>query len=208
MNIAPFQTKKDLLVFAENFIQGQMGAFRKNTKICLTGDKNGRHAYFPALLNCISVLELLSGFYAGKLDKSNLDEIKKYAHKFMDKKKYSHLNLEVLYVAFRHKLAHHAHPYYVLDTSKEKRISKQMRLTWSVTAGWRSVPIEIRSEPNKFIKRFSPPWKVAYDHRVYISIPHLRNDILQSADGYMKKLQVSHQARTRFATCIVEFFPQ
>jgi hypothetical protein len=210
VSILPFTSDKQLLDFAREFVIGRLGGFRKDTNICLTKDRNGRHAYFPALLTCISVLDLLSGLYSGDLRKAGLPDLKKYVARFMDKKKYSRLNLEVLYVAFRHKLSHHSHPYFVLDTATDTRISKKMRLTWTVAAGWRALPIEIRSEPGKYLKKSLHPWKVGYDHRVFISIPHFRNDIIESAigpNGYLKALSKSPLLRSRCAKCMVEFFP-
>jgi len=211
MSIAPFTSHKQLLDFAHQFVTGRISGFKKDINICLTADKNGRHAYFPALMTCLSVLDLLSGLFAGDLRNASLLQIKRYVRTFMDMKKYSKLNLEILHVVFRHKLAHHSHPYYVLDTAADNRISKRMRVTWAVTAGWRSQPIEIRWQPKRHLKKFSAPWRVNYDHRVYISIPHLRKDIIESAcgpNGYLQKLNKSSKTRLNFANCITEFFPQ
>lgn len=210
MSISPFSSDNQLLGFADEFVRQRMEGFRKDTNICLTTDKHGRHAYFPALLTCISVLDLFSGLCSKNLQNANLSDLKKYVADYMDRKKYSTLNLEVLYVAFRHKIAHLSHPYFVLDTATDRRISKNMRLTWTVTAGWRALPIEIRSEPEKHIAKALHPWRVAYDHRVFISIPHLRKDIIESAvgpNGYLKALTKNPLLRSRFAKSMVKFYP-
>jgi hypothetical protein len=209
MSISPFSSHDEALDFAEKFVVQRLVGFRKDTNICLTRDKHGKHAYFPALLTCISVLDLFSALYSNDFRNANLADLKKYAARFMDKKKYSTLNLEVLYVAFRHKLAHLSHPYFVLDTATHQQISKSMRLTWKVTAGWRALPIEIRSEPGKHIVKALHPWRVAYDHRVIISIRHLRWDIKSAIgpNGYLKALAKSPLLRSRFAKSMMEFYP-
>lgn len=207
MSISPFSSHNKVLCFAKEFVLQRLDGFRKDTNICLT---HGKHAYFPALLTCISVLDLFSALYSNDFRKANLADLKKYAARFMDKKKYSTLNLEVLYVAFRHKLAHVSHPYFVLNTATHQQISKSMRLTWNVAAGWRELPIEIRPEPGKHIVKALHPWMVPYDHRVFISIPHLRWDIIESAiglNGYLKALAKSPLLRSRFAKSMVEFYP-
>ena len=40
--------------------------------ICLTADKAGHHAYFPALMTSIGFADFLSGLYAGTLDRHGL----------------------------------------------------------------------------------------------------------------------------------------
>ena len=115
MTITPFKTDKDLTVFARTFFRERVASFRKDVAICLTADSNRHHAYFPGLITCIGFVDLLSGLHAGRLEGHGLQELKLYASRFLNATNYSSLNLEVLYLAFRHKLAHLSFPYAVFD---------------------------------------------------------------------------------------------
>jgi hypothetical protein len=121
MTINPFMSDKKLISFARLFFQNRVGSFRKDIAICLTANANRDHAYFPALITCIGFADLLSGLYAGKLEGHGLNDLKKYAHKFMNAANYDSLHLEILYLAFRHKLAHLSFPYLVFDTTTKKK---------------------------------------------------------------------------------------
>jgi len=209
-DIAPFENNRDLIAFAERYLDVRIKDFIKDIKICLTDDENGSHAYFPALLTCLSMLDLLSGLYAGNMEKSTLNMLWRYVKKFMDPKKYSRTNVAVLYVGFRHKIAHHSHPCYVLDTGKDARIPGDKRISWMVSEKWRDAPIEILPEPGGYLKTFTPPWRVPYDHRAYLSIPHIKDDIvdsINSVNGYLETLKKDRQTRVHFAKCMLYFFP-
>ncbi len=102
MTIAPFATDQELISFARTFLSDRVASFRKDVAICLTADRKRHHAYFPALITCIGFVDLLSGLYAGRLEGHGLRELKAYASRFLSVANYSPLNLEVLYLAFRH----------------------------------------------------------------------------------------------------------
>jgi hypothetical protein len=146
MSIQPFKSDKDLVKFARKFFRDRVGSFRKDVAICLRADANRHHAYFPALITCIGFLDLLSGLYAGKLDGHGLTELKNYVARFMDGTKYDPLRIDVLYLTFRHKLAHLSFPYVVFDTKTDRRKladHKHRRITWKVNASKRKLPIEL-----------------------------------------------------------------
>jgi hypothetical protein len=145
MTIKPFKCDKELINFARLFFRDRVGSFRKDVAICLTADENRSHAYLPALITCIGFIDLLSGLYAGKLDGHGLRELKTYAAKFMDGTKYDPLRIEVLYLAIRHKLAHLSFPYLVFDTATRTEFAgkKHRRITWTVQASKRVIPIEL-----------------------------------------------------------------
>ena len=77
MPVLPFSSDAEVVKFAEAFLREHLERFRKDIGICLTRDKNKAHAYFPALISCISFADLLSGLYAGTLDGQGLKELKK-----------------------------------------------------------------------------------------------------------------------------------
>jgi hypothetical protein len=168
MTISPFKSDTKLIKFARLFFRDRVGSFRKDVAICLTADANRSHAYFPALITCIGFLDLLSGLYAGRIEGHSLSELKSYAAKFMDRTKYHPLHLAILYLAFRHKIAHLSFPYLVFDTANRKEFvgQKHRRITWSVHASKRSSPIEVVDHASKLFKRSVRPWDVSYDCRV------------------------------------------
>lgn len=98
MPVLPFSSDAEVVKFAKAFLREHLERFRKDIRICLTPDKNEAHAYFPALISCISFADLLSGLYAGTLDKQGLNELKNYAGKFMGAD-YTPDRLDVLYVS-------------------------------------------------------------------------------------------------------------
>ena len=81
MPVLPFSTDTEVVKFARAFLGEPVERFRKDINVCLTRDKNNRHAYFPALITCISFADFLSGLYAGKLDGHALNELKNYTSK-------------------------------------------------------------------------------------------------------------------------------
>jgi hypothetical protein len=191
----------------------QIKKFRKDIDVCLTADDKGRHAYFPALITCIGFADLLSGLHAGKVEGHGLDDLTKYAQRFMNATHYSPQNLAILYECFRHKVAHLNHPYMVFDTrTKPKKFpNQQMRLTWTVCAARRSIPIEIvkYSVPMP-LDASRTPWKVEYDHRVKVSVRRFATDVAQSIygpNGYRQYLNKDSAARTHFERCMNDFYP-
>jgi hypothetical protein len=213
MTIAPFKSDKSLISFAKRFLRDRVSSFRKDVAICLTANANRHHAYFPALITCIGFADLLSGLYAGKLEGHGLSELKCYAAQFMDPSKYDPLRLEILYLAFRHKLAHLSFPYVVFDTTSKKEFSghKQRRVTWTVHASKRTPPIELVDfQTPKVLQKTLRPWSVSYNCRVIISVRTLQIDIIKSIygpTGYICRLQSEPVARERFARCMKVLFP-
>jgi len=212
MTIAPFASDKDLISFARKFFRDHVGSFRKDVKICLTADTNRTHAYFPALITCMGFADLLSGLYAGNLERHGLNELKKYAARFLNAN-YDDLRLEILYLAFRHKLAHLSFPYAVFNMAIDRRYTdhKQRRITWTVYASKRAIPIELDDRPTpQFLKKSVRPWPVSYDCRALISVPRFQIDIIKSIygpRGYLHYLQSDLAGRERFAKCMKVLFP-
>jgi hypothetical protein len=212
MSILPFRSDKELVKFARAFFRDRVGSFYKDMAICLTADANRSHAYFPALITCIGFLDLLSGLYAGRVEGHGLCELKSYVAKFMDVTKYHHLHLEILYLAFRHKIAHLSSPYLVFDTTTREEFAKQKhrRITWTVNAIKRGSPIELVDHAPKLIKKSVRPWPVSYNCRVVISVREFKIDIRRSnygPKGYLQYLQSELAARENFAKCMKVLYP-
>lgn len=214
MSIAPFTSDKHLTSFAKEFFRDRVGPFSDDVAICLTPDANGHRAEFPALITCIGFAELLSSLYAGNLNGDGLDKLKKYADRFMDTTKYDELSLEILYLVFRHKLAHLSFPQFVFDTRKatrkEFKSRKHRRITWTVDHNERPNPIELDDCPTKFLEKAVVPWRMSYDCRAIISVPTFQIDIVKSIygpAGYLQWLQTDLKAREHFAKCMKIIFP-
>jgi hypothetical protein len=214
MSGARFGSDNELLKFAKHFMHEQVDGFRKDIDICLTMDRRRRHAYFPALIRCISFADFLGGLYAGNIDGHGLFDLQEYAKKFMDRAEYDELRLAILYEGFRHKIAHLSDPYPVFDTAtKPKKFGgRQLRITWTVYAGRRAHPIKLIRYPSPiFLKKRKTPWPVSYDHRIEISLRCFANDIVRSIygrSGYVQHLRSDLPARKNFEKAMQTFFAQ
>ncbi len=82
VSIQPFRSDEELVRFARKFLLNRVEVFNKDLKICLTRSR-GTHAYFPALIICIAFADLVSGLYAGTLKRQSLEQLRRYAGKFM-----------------------------------------------------------------------------------------------------------------------------
>ena len=211
--ISPFRSDRELIEFAREFLRGRVNLLQKDVAICLTANKQGGHAYFPALMTCIAFLDLLSGLYVGRLKGQGLNDLVVYAQTFMNAAHYDRLRLAILYEGFRHKIAHLCHPYVVFDTATTRKVPGcRRRVTWTVCAGNRPVPIELIRYPSpRTLKETLTPWPVTYDHRVKISIHRLKVDAVKSiygSSGYLQRLKSDWSAGERFACCMNDYYPR
>jgi hypothetical protein len=213
-NLPRFESDEKLLHFAKQFLRDQVDGFRKDIRICLTMDRRRRHAYFPALIRCISFADFLGGLHAGNIENHSLAELQSYAHKFMDRTNYDDLTLSILYEGFRHKIAHLSDPYPVFDTATRLKrfVAPHRRITWTVYAGKRDTPITMVPYPKPiFLRKTKTPWPVSYDHRIHISLRSFANDIIKSINGpsgYIRHLQSDPSARKSFEKAMQKFFSQ
>ncbi len=217
--ISPFTSNQHLEEFAQDFLTGRINHLRKDVGVCLASNEDQKHAYFPAFMSCIAFLDLLSGLHKGTIRNQGLPELDKYVKTFMDPANvyYAPWQLAIVYEAFRHKLAHLGHPYVVFDTStmKQTTLSRfgvpQMRLAWTVCKRRRSyMPIEIRRHVD-ILRKTKTPWTVPYDHRIFISIEHIRVDAIKSItrpSGYLAHLKSDRMAKRRFARCMKIYYPR
>src|SRR5215475_6538087 len=116
--------------FARRFIKQRLKGFKKDLAVCLkvNKDKDEERAFMPMLTNTIALLELFSGLYSGRLTYRNATHLFNYLNDFAPGR-YDDYRVKLLYIAFRHKLAHASHPYVGFDTSKSADLnSRKMRL--------------------------------------------------------------------------------
>ena len=212
-NIKPFNSDREKIDFARLFLRGHVKRLHKDIGICLTANKQGRHAYFPALMTCIAFLDLMSGLHAGKLKGQGFEDLYNYAQAFMDSTPYDRLRLAILYECFRHKIAHLAHPYVVFHTVPNSKLfpGPQKRVTWKVCAKRRQRPaLELKSySPPRTLKKTLTPWPVEYDHRIIVSIHHLKVDAVNSIyglSGYLAQIEKNRKAMTPFAKCMHQYY--
>ena len=213
-----FSNQQDLISYANYFVKERIEVFNKDMKICLLADRDKRHAYMPALMACISLLELFAGLYSGQLKFIRLDGIIKYSEKFLDSNIYTADKLSILYEMFRHKIAHNTQPYGVFNThsvGNKCRLNQQSKrlITWQVNATNRNPPIDIIPKAGNLINmrlgKRRPPWPVSYTHKCTISIHRLKVDFSRSAtgkSGYLEHLKADSTAQKNFETCMLEFF--
>ena len=214
----PFNNKKELVRFARAFLRNHVEAIRKDIAVCLTPRR--KHAYFPALMTCIAFADLLSGLYAGNLQRHGRRDLERYAEKFM-KPEYTTYLVGILYEFFRNKIAHLAYPYPVSDTVTKAAVFQDQprrRITWTVCAtkriraGKRRPAIELEDlhEP-KWLRRTLKPWPMSYNCRAKISIRSFQIDIIKSIygpSGYLRHLLTNQTAQERFAACMKDYYPR
>lgn len=210
MSINPFVSDRQLIKYAQWFLRDRVRAFRKDLAICMTANSKGEHAYFPALITCIAFTDLLSGLYAGKLDYPRLKDLKAYiATFFRAKENYTHI--DILYLMFRHKIAHIAYPYLVFDTAAKRLPPPHRRIVWTVGIYSRKKPIELIDYPaSRTNLRTKTAWPVPYTSRMKVSLTALRNDVIGSIygpTGYLQHLQSNPRARNHFAQCMKTYAP-
>jgi hypothetical protein len=140
-------------------------------------------------------LDFLNGLYAGKLDGHGPER------------------LEILYIAFRHKIAHLSFPLAVFNTAtrNEFKTRKHRLVTWKVNATKRDPPIDlIDFVPARLATRSKTPWNVKYTCRVIVSVRSFEIDIIKSIygkTGYLHHLEKDPNAQERFAKCMKVLFP-
>jgi len=213
-NVYKFRTPAQVVRFARVFVRQRTNDFKKNVDICLTARKTRLndvdHAYMPALMTCLSFLDLLSGLYAGKVRGHNDTHFLDFTRKFFPKGRYEEDHLRVLYIEFRHKLAHLAHPYFVLDAPPDPSVGTRRLMAWTICARSRKKPIEIIPHPRKQLSVQPTPWDTYYDYRFKISVESLARDARKAtrgANGYLSKLAASPDLQDKFKACMRAFYP-
>jgi len=213
-NIRPYTTDREKVAFAKEFLRKRTSAFKKDIEICLTPNNSGSHAYFPALITCISFMDFLSGLYAGTMRKHGFEHFLSFATAFMDSSKYRNEDMEILYEGFRHKIAHLGHPYFVFDTDTSTKLNGKRRrrlVTWTVYAARRAQPLEVvHYQTIQTPKKSISPWPVYFDSRLCISVRSFATDIAQTLRGprgFIERLQGDASLRAKFTECMRALYP-
>jgi hypothetical protein len=211
-NIRPFVSPIEQASFAREFIERRVWGFNKDINICLAEDASGDHAYMPGLMTCISFLDLLSGLRKGVVDGHDVDDFVTFVLDFTPHDRYGPRTLRILYLAFRHKLAHLGHPLFVLNTAKDRRNRfdpPHMLLTWEISSAAREPPIELIEYPVPQRTKVQPvPREVWYDHRICISVRTLADDAKDAAAAYVNRLETDSILLANFVKCMDDFYQQ
>jgi hypothetical protein len=214
MSIAAFKSDAEVARFAQRFLKSRVETFKKDIAICMSPNAKGEHAYFPALIICISFADLLSGLHAGKLESQGLKDLRQYAGNFMDPEYTADpLRLNILYEFLRHKIAHLAYPYAVFDTHTKQRTfgERRRRVTWRIHDSKQRPVIDVIDFPKKYLNRENTPWRVSYNCLIEVGVDDFAKDIVSSIytqSGYLQHLCSTRVARERFARCMNEYFPR
>ena len=181
---------------AQGFICDRTAGFRKDIAICLQGIKrqyhdNGAltHAYFPALMTCLSYWEFLAGVKAGNIKASGapaIKQVKKFRCDYMDATLYHDRMIDILWEGFRNKMAHLAHPYFIFDT-QDKVSGPRQRISWRVSEKVDDPHLWL--EPKSYTLQSAPAaYNATYDHLLHISLPQLKEHLMAAATAFAADL--------------------
>jgi hypothetical protein len=136
----------------------------------------------------------LSGLHAGKLEHHGLADLKKYIDRFF-RKKSDYTHIDILYLMFRHKIAHIAYPYLVFKTA-DKKLLPHRRVVWTVGIYAGKKPIELIDYPSvRSLLKTKTPWPVPYNSRIKIS-QSLRRRAMVSTRFNSAAVPVTFSARS------------
>jgi hypothetical protein len=102
----------------------------------------------------VALLELFSALLEGDLElkKGALAAIQKYRALFLPNSCYDSPNLEILYCAFRHKIAHLSHPHAVFDSHTANALKRfpRLHMTWTIASRKRGAPpLRLEQHPSR-----------------------------------------------------------
>ena len=208
----------DVVKFAEVFIPDRIQFFEKEMTICLRTLRRKQfgkptHAYFPALLICIANLDLIGQIFTGK-ERAGLSGVRDFVRAYMDTRTYNDVAVDLLWKGFRNKIAHLAHPEYVIDTSKLRDWNHpDMRVTWFVSQtadldhmNRKCTHLLIRKK-KKRIRTKIRPYNVPFDHIFYISLPTLKGNIQVAMNAHLQFLKSDADSQRKFETIVRNLYP-
>jgi hypothetical protein len=203
-----------LTSYAEEYLTRRLRGFGKDIKICLAGiprdnqPDRDTHAYFPALITCCAMLELLGSLYKGKPKSTDINRVTKYCAAFMPQPDYSTGNIDLLFYVLRHPTAH-------LSTGSGVRIPKEgvhrdKRITFYIDEQPGVPAINLKPKSGE-VTRTGRYWSCPFDHVLCVYLPSLQKDIHDSvvAPGkYRDTLLASDDLLGNFLKCMKEIFPE
>jgi hypothetical protein len=201
-----------MLDFAQKYLTDRIQTYSKDMAICLTPDAKSRHAYFPALLASLSLLDLFSCLKAGDLEPKGMQHVLEYSRSHLPQPAYDDFHMTLLWHMFRHKTVHTSQPYGTFDTYAKQGTLRQkprMKVTWQVSEEVNKPALSLQSETGTLPDR--APWPTPHTHRLTIHLPQLQDDLIRSVNGpngYLDELQGDANAFDRFTRCMEDIFPK
>jgi hypothetical protein len=192
-----FASPSELNNFAEQFLAARLETLEKDTKHCL----NGELAPFPAILLCMSSIDLLGALTAGNAADTapTTKQSKDYMCGFMN---YTEDQATLLQKLFRHKLVHLAQP-------KAAAAYQGKTITWSYWHDDVRQHLKLIKLPNQVTLRITSGLSVTVDHEFSVSISHLVKDVTESVQrpgGYLVRLKTDATLGRHFETAIGQIY--
>jgi len=178
-----FTSDKDLLVFAEAFLEERKISLIRDTENCLTGT-----APFPAIIYCFSVIDLMGALSSGEATKeADTGKIaREYMLNFMG---YTNDQVNMLQKVFRHKIIHLSQPLFVTkdgvnkiawaqhNDNRKEHLKIEIGLAGQDIQAPAGIPINLFTRP------------IRYNATFIVSIKSLAEDICKSIDIYISVLK-------------------
>jgi hypothetical protein len=190
-----FKDSKFLVDYAYRFvIEERLTSLQKDVKACLGSD-----CAFPALLYCLSTIDLLGALNSGYAMEGSKTKgnFKVYVTRFMrngstiSRERYSSFQADLLQDIFRHKIVHLAQPKLVV-----KKDSKLIAWRYEYPNTSNHLALE-RIGYERKVRHILTPKDLFYNHIFVISITQLMYDIVDSvirSDGYYSKLRSNYKS--------------
>lgn len=148
-------------------------------------------------------LDLFTSLYTGNI---KAPDPKKYTKRFMG---YDPGMTDLIYLLFRHKIAHFGLPSGVIKTEREIdiptaeiKIPKGRFVTWAIDLGTPDEHMTIDSfgGPEELTAGKNTPWAVRVDYKIYVEIQQFLIDLTRSVygpDGYLAELKSDNTGKLR-----------
>jgi hypothetical protein len=190
-----FADTAELVQFTRVFLRDRTDSLQRDVLVCT----HAATAAFPAILYCLSTIDLLGALLGGDAKSSSgvSDRAKAYARRFMH---YSVDQCDLLWGVFRHKIVHLAQPNPV-------KLFKGKKTTWGYwhdDAGHHLTLVPL--DPALREIRASG-LLIEAEQRFEISIRHLGVDIVDSINapgGYLHTLASDPDLQDKFTKAITE----
>lgn len=202
--------------FAEQFLWERVRLYQKDVDICLTPSlRDGlkpTHAYFPAFMSCMGLLDFASCLSVGCLRRNGWGHIGSYCEAHAPE-----LNcpeFRVVFKGFRHKVAHGAHPYIVYKVCKSDADGayEGALVKWVFDERDLNPAVEVIPHERRPLSRPLLPWPVAYDHSLTVYIGRLSrlvtDSIVTGPRSYLETIRTDDKALARFKQCMDEYYPR
>lgn len=209
-----FPTINELKRFARFFIGERISSLKKDVEHCLTEP----FAPFPAILYCLSTIELMGALREGEASAhpstteryidpctgesrqfgANTPAVN-YMRDFMN---YTDEQVCLIMQLFRHKLAHLAQPKVALNRNGKV-------VAWQYEHDNSGKHLLLETAPKDSKVKVKSGWEIDVDHIFTISIKHLVEDIEYSVyghGGYFDKFETDSDLREHFKKAIEEIY--